>query len=81
MPLFGIGVDQRANSAKQRVRGHLLLAVAEVESVVQVFRVFALVVLDDRFDLVQSFDQACFGAGGACVFVPQRKKFCVQSVR
>ncbi len=48
-PALRVGVDDRPDRAEQRARVRMAPAVAEIERVVEVRRIVALVVLQDRF--------------------------------
>ncbi|MCY1521082.1 hypothetical protein D9M68_558810 [compost metagenome] len=69
--LLRVGIHQRPHGAKQRPAAGVLLAVAEVEFVVEVRRVRALVVLQQGLELVERLHRLRFGRLGFLVLVPQ----------
>lgn len=65
-------VEQAAQFAQQRVVAEPFGAVGQVESVVEIGGVRALVVLEDGLGLVERLDPAGFGRGAGFVLLPER---------
>jgi hypothetical protein len=75
-----VAEPRRSSGANQRALRRFL-SVGQVERVIEVRRVRALVVLDDGFQLVQGLDGLRLGGACGFVFVPQRQEFGLQVLR
>src|SRR6266542_5519372 len=71
-PAGGLLVEARPKGCEDRVRRSVLLAVGEVERVIEVRRILALRVLEDGLQLVETFGQSRLRRAGRLVFIPQR---------
>src|SRR5712691_9775471 len=70
-PAGGLLVETRPKGREDRVSRGVLLAVGEVERVIEVRRILTLGVLENRLQLVESFGQSRLRRAGLLVFIPQ----------